>query len=77
MDHLTPKLTGIDALIALIKTSNEKVPGRTFDLLKLNTHNSTGLSLWRGNLPADSTIDGTDFIEFDSNNYITRIVGFF
>jgi hypothetical protein len=77
VDHLTPMLSGGDAITALIESSEAKVPGRKFDLLKLEVHNQTGLSKWLLTRIDGSTVEGQDFMEFDGENFITRVVGFF
>ena len=77
IDYKTPLTTGIDELADLIQQSHEMMPGRTFSTVtRVDAHNNTGRYIWRLH-PVDApTVDGMDFIEFNNDGFITRIVGF-
>jgi len=77
IDYQTPLTTGIDALADLILKSYEVLPGRRFSqLTHPDLHNNTGRYTWMVHLPDEKTSAGMDFFEFNSDGYITRIVGF-
>jgi hypothetical protein len=70
-------LTGIAPLTALVMGSHAKVPGRTFSLFKEpqyfdgHCHYSWGLLI-----PGQDIKAGWDYIVYNEQNLITRIVGF-
>ena len=77
IDYKTPLVTGIDALAELIQQSYSVVPGRTFSqLTRVDEHNNMGRYTWRIHLTDGTTADGMDYIEFNNDGFITRIVGF-
>ena len=76
-DKQTPLFSGIEALASLIMTSYEKVPGRTFSVLTTpeyfdhKCHYSWGI-----HIPERGDLAGWDYLEYNEENLITRIVGF-
>lgn len=77
MDDKTPEIKGIDALANLIHKSYEKLPGRRFSqLTNPDIFNDTGRYTWMLHKKDETTHAGMDFFEFNSEGYITRIVGF-
>ena len=73
-EHL---VRGVDELTALVMGSHEKVPGRTFSVLTTPQyfdgycHYSWGL-----HIPGKSVAAGWDYIEYNEQNLITKIIGF-
>ncbi|RKR80734.1 hypothetical protein BDD43_0866 [Mucilaginibacter gracilis] len=70
-------IKGIDLLTALVMGSHAKVPGRAFSLLTMpqyfdgHCHYSWGL-----HIPGQDEKAGWDYIVYNEQNLITRIVGF-
>ena len=69
---------GFDGLATLIGLSQEQMPGRQFSLLsKPEFHHSSGCFKWRLTEKDGARRDGLDYFEYNSENRIVRIVGFF
>lgn len=69
---------GLDSLAMLIGRSHEQMPGRRFSpLSKPEFHHGSGCFKWRLTKKDGEARDGLDYFEYDSENRITRIVGFF
>ena len=68
---------GIDQLTSLVMGSLDKVPGRTFSLLTTpqyfdgHCHYSWGL-----HISGQEVMAGWDYIQYNEENLITRIIGF-
>lgn len=76
-DKTTPLINGIDALVKLIMSSHEKLPGRKFWVLTAPEYfDGQCYYSWGANLPGNGERAGRDFIEYNNQNLITRIVGF-
>jgi len=77
-DKLTDTVTGRDAITELIISSYEKMGRRRFKVLaEPVTHHQSGRSRWLAIRPEGYPTEGMDYFEFDEQNRITRIVGFF
>ncbi|MXN90313.1 isomerase [Flavobacterium sp. Sd200] len=77
-DKLTDTITGRDAITDLIVGSYEQMGPRTFKILaEPVTHHNSGTFRWLAIRPEGYPIEGRDYFEFDEQNRITRIVGFF
>lgn len=77
-DRLTDTITGQNAITDLIISSYEQMGPRTFKVLgEPVTHHNNGRFHWLAIRPEGYPIAGMDYFEFDSDNRITRIVGFF
>ena len=69
---------GFDGLAALIQSSWDNMPERKFtQLSKVDFHHNSGRFKWLLTMKDGSTKEGLDYFEYDSENRITRIVGFF
>lgn len=76
-DKTTPVFSGIDELVKLIMGSHEKFPGRTFPLLTEPEYfDGQCYYTWGLNIPGMPEREGHDFVEYNAENMITRIVGF-
>ncbi|WP_342644479.1 isomerase [Mucilaginibacter sp. CSA2-8R] len=77
-DKLTDTITGQEAIIDLIVNSYLQMGPRTFRVLgKPDVHHQSGRFHWLAIRPDCYPIEGIDYFEFDNQNRITRIVGFF
>src|SRR4051812_21874770 len=77
-DPLTDTITGHEAIADLIISSYEQMGQRTFKVLVgPQTHHRSGRFRWLAIRPEGYPIEGMDYFEFDGENRITRIVGFF
>lgn len=76
-DRNTKRITGIDALTDLVMASHALFPGRTFAVLSTPEYFDGQCHYkWGVNLPGIGQKEGWDFMEYDEQNKITRIVGF-
>jgi hypothetical protein len=70
-------INGIQRLTALVMSSHEKVPGRTFSMLTTpqyfdgHCHYSWGL-----HIPGKDVMAGWDYIQYNEDGLITKIIGF-
>jgi hypothetical protein len=77
-DKLTDTIAGRDAITDLIMSSYGQMGPRTFQVLaEPVTHHSSGRFSWLVTRPEGYPAEGMDYFEFDEQNHITRIVGFF
>ena len=77
-DKVTDTIIGPEAISDLIFRSLEIMGPRTFHLLgQPDTHHQSGRFRWLAIRPEGYPAEGMDYFEFDSDNRITRIVGFF
>lgn len=77
-DKVTDTITGQDAITDLIISSYDQMGPRTFMVLaEPVTHNHSGRFRWLVIRPEGYPAEGMDYFEFDEQNRITRIVGFF
>jgi hypothetical protein len=77
-DKITDTITGRDAITDLIIGSYEQMGPRTFTVLaEPATHHRSGRFRWLVTRPEGYPAEGMDYFEFDEQNLITRIVGFF
>jgi hypothetical protein len=76
-DKNTPLVTGIDAFVDLVMSSHEKVPGRTFSLLTEPEYfNQHCYYSWSINIPDHGEFTGRDYVEYNDQNKMTKIIGF-
>ena len=77
-DSLTDPISGPEAIVELIISSYEQMGSRTFQVLaQPQTHHHCGRFRWLAIRPEGYPVEGMDYFEFDGNNRITRIIGFF
>ena len=77
-DKVTDTITGRDAITELIIGSYSQMGPRTFTVLaEPATHHRSGRFHWLVTRPKGYPAEGMDYFEFDEQNLITRIVGFF
>ncbi len=77
-DKVTDTITGRDAITELIISSYDQMGPRTFNVLaEPVTHHRSGRFRWLVIRPEGYPAEGMDYFEFDEQNRITRIVGFF
>ena len=69
---------GLDGLTGLIEFAQKQTPGGQFSLTsKPEFHHGCGCFKWRLTKKDGGALDGLDYFESNSENQITRIVGFF
>ena len=77
-DKITDTITGQEAITDLIIRSYELMGPRTFKVLgQPETHHKNGRFRWLAIRPEGYPVEGMDYFEFDEQNRIIRIVGFF
>ncbi len=77
-DKLIDTITGHDAITHLVVSSHAQMGPRTFKVLdKPDVYHYSGRFRWLAIKPEGYHIEGMDYFEFDEQNRITRIVGFF
>ena len=77
-DKVTNTITGRDAITELIISSYDQMGPRTFKVLaEPVTHHRSGRFRWLVIRPDGYPAEGMDYFEFNEQNHITRIVGFF
>jgi hypothetical protein len=77
-DRVTDTITGREAITDLIIGSYKQMGPRTFKVLGApDVHHNSGRFRWLAIRPEGYPVEGMDYFEFDSDNRITRIVGFF
>jgi len=77
-DKLTDPISGQEAITDLIISSYELMGPRTFQVLgEPETHHQSGRFRWLAVRKEGYPVQGMDFFEFNEENLITRIVGFF
>ena len=77
-DRVTDTITGRDAITDLIIGSYKQMGPRAFKVLGVpDVHHNSGRFRWLAIRPEGYPVEGMDYFEFDSDNRITRIVGFF
>jgi hypothetical protein len=78
IDKLTDTVIGRDFLPDLIVASHTQMGPRTFHVVaEPVTHHRSGHFRWLVTRSEGYPAEGLDYFEFDENNLITRIVGFF
>jgi hypothetical protein len=77
-DKVTDTIKGRDAITDLIISSYDQTGPKNFNVLTAPvTHHGSGRFRWI-NIPSEGyPAEGMDYFEFDEENRITRIVGFF
>lgn len=69
---------GPDGLAAVIQGSQDKMPERKFSQMsKADFHHNSGRFKWLLTQKNGETTEGLDYFEYNSENRITRIIGFF
>lgn len=77
-DKVTNTITGRAAITELIISSYDQMGPRTFKVLaEPVTHHRSGRFRWLVIRPEGYPAEGMDYFEFNEQNHITRIVGFF
>ena len=77
-DPLTDTISGQDEIADLILSSYAQMGPRTFNVLsEPKIHHHSGRFRWLAIRPGGYPVEGMDYFEFDQENRITRIVGFF
>lgn len=77
-DKMTDTITGQEAIIDLIISSYDQMGSRTFKVLgQPETHHQSGRFHWLAIRAEGYPVPGMDYFEVDTENRITRIVGFF
>jgi len=77
-DRLTDTITGPEAITDLIISSYGQMGPRKFQVLaEPQVHHQSGRFRWLAVRPEGYPVEGMDYFEFDGDNLITRIVGFF
>jgi len=76
-DKNTPLVTGIDAFVDLVMSSHEKMPGRSFALLTEPEYfDGHCYYAWSINIPGHGEFEGRDYVEYNAENKMTKIIGF-
>ncbi|WP_147243686.1 hypothetical protein [Pedobacter miscanthi] len=76
-DRQTPLVRGLDAFVELVMSSHEKVPGRSFSLLAEPEYfDHHCYYIWSINIPGKGQFTGKDYVEYDDENKMTKIIGF-
>jgi hypothetical protein len=76
-DPNNPPTKGFNGLAAVIQSSWDKMPERKFSQIsKADFHHNSGRFKWLVTRKDGSKTEGLDYFEYDSENRITRIVGF-
>lgn len=71
-------VTGIDNFAAFINEFHEQTPGNKLQRLsKIDHHHNSGRFTWEATTPDGEKTPGMDYFEFNDQNQITCIVGFF
>jgi len=86
-DTITNTIVGIAPMVQLVLDTAARYPGFTLHPVgDLDTHHTVGQFSWRMTAPDPIVaagvdygreLHGLDFVEFDADNRIARIVGFF
>jgi hypothetical protein len=77
-DKMTDTLIGRDAITELIIRSYEQMGSRNINLLaEPEIHHYSGRFFWVLIPPEGYPVKGMDYFEFNEQNLITRIIGFF
>jgi hypothetical protein len=78
VDPQNPLVRGLIDLAGLIDSSYQQMPVRTFHMLSSpNFHINSGYFRWSVDEPGKETREGLDYFEYNDQNQLTRIVGFF
>jgi len=76
-DKHTPLVKGIDAFVDLVMSSYEKVPGRSFSLLTEPEYfDHHCYYAWSIKIPGNGEFTGRDYVEYNDENKMTKIIGF-
>ncbi len=76
-DKNTPLINGLQGIADLAVQSLEKMPGRAFSRISEVDHfDNKGRYYWRVSFTNVGSRDCMDYIEFNDDNMISRIVGF-
>ncbi|MBS7564790.1 isomerase [Mucilaginibacter sp. Bleaf8] len=77
-DRLTDTISGREAITNLIISSYEQMGARKFTVLaEPQVHHNSGRFSWLAVRLEGYPVEGMDYFEFNDQNQITRIVGFF
>lgn len=76
-DKNTPKFSGINQLAELVMSAHDKFPGIRFSVLSEPEYfEGQAYYAWGVHFPETGDRAGRDFMEYDDNHLIKRIVGF-
>ena len=76
-DKNTPLVTGMEAFVDLVMLSHDKVPGRTFSLSgEPEYFDHHCFYSWKINIPGHGEFAGKDYVEYNDENKLTKIIGF-
>ena len=76
-DPLTAELRGIDGITGHIQKFKKLKPGARMELNSaVDEYHGLGRFNWILHLPDGTAGYGTDFVEFDENNRLRRVIGF-
>jgi hypothetical protein len=76
-DKNTPKFSGISQLTSLVMSAHEKFPGITFSVLtEPECFDGQAYYSWGVHFPDGVDRAGRDYMEYNEDQLITRIVGF-
>lgn len=76
-DPLTAELTGYDRLAGHIRKFQNLKPDARMELnSEVDQYHQLGRFHWISTMPDGTVSYGTDFVEFDENNRLLRVVGF-
>jgi len=68
---------GIDALMKLVISSHKMIPGRIFSVFDhVESFDNHATFRWGLNIPEKGDFLGRDYLQYDENNLITKIIGF-
>lgn len=77
-DPSNAPMKGLDKLAAVIQGSQDKMPERKISATsKVDFHDNSGRYKWLLVKKNGDKSEGLDYLEYDSENRITRIVSFF
>jgi len=78
VDTQNEMVQGIDGLANLINSFHNQVPGHILQQVsKVDAHHNRGRFKWQNLSPDGEKTEGMDYFEFNDQNQITSIVGFF
>ncbi|TCD03143.1 isomerase [Pedobacter psychroterrae] len=78
VDTQNEMVKGIDGLASLINGFHHVAPGHTLrQLSKVDFHHNCGRFKWENIGPNGDKMEGMDYFEYNDDNQITCIVGFF
>ncbi|WP_158799805.1 isomerase [Pedobacter sp. L105] len=78
VDSQNGPVKGLDGLAGLINGFHEQMPGQQIQQRsKVDAHHNGGRFSWENIQDNGEKIEGMDYFEYNDQNKITRIIGFF